>query len=296
VTHDGHRGYFHVRLVGCLVAASLGAGGFLIGAGGTAGAQGTASHSNAGNYDAAYPPPTTTTTTPSQSPPTSTGAPTVSGSPTVGGTLTAGPGKWSNNPTGFSYQWADCDASGQHCTVIPGATGSTYNVASSDLGHTIRVIVTATNGGGHGAAVSPATGVVTVPTGQVTSDLNHSLTPSGNSASINSILHNGGYTLTFSAPEGGTVTISWYEVPAGATLARAKTKHKPILVATGKRTFSKAGSGKVKIKLTKAGKKLLKHSKKLKLTAKGTFTQKGSHHAITVKKKFTVKKKNKKGH
>lgn len=42
--------------------------------------------------------------------PVSLSAPTVSGTPAVGQTLTADPGAWSNNPTGYSYQWQRCQA------------------------------------------------------------------------------------------------------------------------------------------------------------------------------------------
>ena len=279
MNNRGDRGYFYVRLVGCLIGGSLLVGGFLVGEGTAAGARG------AENYDLAY-----TTTTSSSGAPTNTSPPTISGSLTVGGTLTAGPGHWTNSPTSFTYQWADCNPSGADCIAIPGATGSTYNLGSSDLGDTIRVLVTAHNAAGHGSAVSAATNVVPAPLGEVTGAITKTLTPLGNSASINMILTNGGYVATFDAPEGGTVTITWYDVPAGATVANAHKKLKPIIVAIGTHSFSKAGTGKLKIKLTSAGRKLLKHSKKLNLTAVGTFRPKNSK-TVTVKKKFTVKKK-----
>jgi len=71
------------------------------------------------------------------------------------------------------------------------------------------------------------------------------------------------------------VTISWFQVPAGAKVS-AKAKAKPALVATGKRTFAGSGSGAVKIRLTSAGKSLLKHAKQIKLTAQGRFTPDGA--------------------
>jgi hypothetical protein len=43
----------------------------------------------------------------------------------------------------------------------------------------------------------------------------------------------------------------------------------------GQRTFSAPGTGTIEIKLTAAGRRLLKHAKKLKLTARGTFTPTG---------------------
>ena len=64
------------------------------------------------------------------------------------------------------------------------------------------------------------------------------------------------------------VTVAWYEVPAGARLAR-KAKPLPVLVAAGKLRFSAAGRGTLAIKLTPAGKVLLKHAKHVTLTARG---------------------------
>ena len=50
---------------------------------------------------------------------------------------------------------------GGHCSSISGATSSSYTLGSSDVGHTIVAVVTATNAGGSGSASSAATGVVT---------------------------------------------------------------------------------------------------------------------------------------
>jgi hypothetical protein len=65
--------------------------------------------------------------------------PTISGNPQVGGTLTASTGTWSNQPTDYTYQWDRC-LNGT-CTAIDGATGSTYNPVSADLGNTLFVYV-----------------------------------------------------------------------------------------------------------------------------------------------------------
>ena len=93
--------------------------------------------------------------------PTSTSLPTISGVAQIGQTLTAGTGSWTGSPTGFAFQWQRCNSSGTGCVDMPGATSGTYVVASADLGATIRVVVTATNGLGSGSAASPATAVVT---------------------------------------------------------------------------------------------------------------------------------------
>jgi hypothetical protein len=91
--------------------------------------------------------------------PTNTTPPTVSGTDTQGQTLSTTNGSWTGNPT-FAYQWYDCDTGGNNCTAIGGANGTTNVLTASDVGHTIRVIVFATNGNGTAAAVSGQTGVV----------------------------------------------------------------------------------------------------------------------------------------
>ncbi len=92
--------------------------------------------------------------------PTNTVAPTVSGIAQVGDTLTASTGAWSGGPTSFSYQWQDCSSSGKDCSNVSGAIASSYQLASSDVGHTVRVVVTASNEGGATAASSAVTGTV----------------------------------------------------------------------------------------------------------------------------------------
>src|SRR5204863_30615 len=72
-------------------------------------------------------------------PPASTAPPSITGSAAQGSRLTEHHGTWTNSPTGFGYRWEDCDAAGNGCTAIPGATGQTYVLAARDAGHTIRL-------------------------------------------------------------------------------------------------------------------------------------------------------------
>jgi hypothetical protein len=93
--------------------------------------------------------------------PVNTSAPAISGTAQQGDTLTASTGSWSNSPTGYTYQWQDCNSSGASCSNIAGATGTGYIVAATDIGHTIEVVVTASNAGGPTSASSSSTGTVT---------------------------------------------------------------------------------------------------------------------------------------
>jgi hypothetical protein len=80
--------------------------------------------------------------------------------------------------------------------------------------------------------------------------------------------------------------IDWYELPPGASLTK-KSKVKPVLVAAGKGSFGGAGSAQITIKLTAAGKRLLRRVKRVKLTAKGTFTPTGRA-SITTTRTFVL--------
>ena len=97
---------------------------------------------------------------PAPSAPTNIAPPTVSGTASEGQSLSATSGSWLGAPTSYAYQWQDCDASGEACSDVSGATGSNYTLGAGDVGQTVRVIVTATNAGGSAAASSGVTSVI----------------------------------------------------------------------------------------------------------------------------------------
>ena len=53
--------------------------------------------------------------------------------------LTASTGTWSVALTRADYQWRRCDADGDNCIDIPGATASTYTASPDDVGKTLVV-------------------------------------------------------------------------------------------------------------------------------------------------------------
>ena len=85
--------------------------------------------------------------------------PTITGTAEAGQTLTATRGTWSNAPTSFSFAWSRCDSSGNGCVAI-GATGKLYTATTADVGHTLRVTVTAKNTSGSAKATSSPTSIV----------------------------------------------------------------------------------------------------------------------------------------
>jgi hypothetical protein len=122
--------------------------------------------------------------------------------------------------------------------------------------------------------------------GSAAAILGPSLVPSGAAATIGAILKAGGYPATLSAPRPGTARVTWYYVPKGAHVA---AKRKPIVVASGTKTVKRAGNTKLKIKLSSAGRKMLKAAKKpVALTSRGTFTPK-SGKRVSSKRTFKLK-------
>lgn len=87
-------------------------------------------------------------------------APAILGSPKPTATLKASPGGWLNVEE-YRYEWERCNATASACVRLPWGTNQTYTLTDDDLGHRLRVIVTARNYAGETAlAASPATRVV----------------------------------------------------------------------------------------------------------------------------------------
>ena len=86
--------------------------------------------------------------------PVSSSPPGLQGPPQQEQSLTATTGAWSNEPSGYAYQWLQCSATGSACTAITGASGPSYTPTAAAVGSTVRVRVSASNATGEGA---PAT-------------------------------------------------------------------------------------------------------------------------------------------
>jgi Ig domain of plant-specific actin-binding protein len=99
--------------------------------------------------------------------------PAISGTPQQNQTLSATTGTWNGaKPQAYSFQWRRCDAVGGNCADIAGATASTYAPSADDVGHALRVRVTARNSLGARSSTSTPTGVVakaSLPSGQTIS-------------------------------------------------------------------------------------------------------------------------------
>ena len=89
------------------------------------------------------------------------GGPTLAGASRQGDTLVADPGTWTGEGIEFTYAWERCGADGAGCVRIDGATGKAYELTAADVGHRLRVVVTATNAEGTTTAASTPSAVIT---------------------------------------------------------------------------------------------------------------------------------------
>ena len=94
--------------------------------------------------------------------PSNSALPVISGSAKVGQVLSVSSGGWEGSPpTHYEYQWETCNSTGAKCKSISGATESSYELISSQVGDTLRSIVTAVNSAGSASATSDPTPVIT---------------------------------------------------------------------------------------------------------------------------------------
>jgi hypothetical protein len=96
---------------------------------------------------------------------------------------------------------------------------------------------------------------------QISAALSHVVKPHGRNAAIKRLLKNGGYTFAFAAPGTGTIDLSW----------NGRSHHHSVVVGSGTAEFGTTARGKFKLKLTKAGRALLKHGAPVKLTAHASY-------------------------
>jgi sugar lactone lactonase YvrE len=93
-------------------------------------------------------------------PPVDVTPPTITGTSRRGHTLEAEPGEWEGAEGPLEYQWQRCNSEGAACVDIGGATLSSYQLQTDDVGHRLRMRVTATNGGGETTADSDPTATI----------------------------------------------------------------------------------------------------------------------------------------
>jgi PASTA domain len=93
--------------------------------------------------------------------PTNTSVPELSGETHVGEVLFATAGAWTGlQPIEYTYQWQECDGSGNACLDLPGENAAVIEMRAEHVDSRLRVVVTARNPDGARSAVSSPSSVV----------------------------------------------------------------------------------------------------------------------------------------
>ncbi|HUF01070.1 MAG TPA: hypothetical protein VMN35_01470 [Gaiellaceae bacterium] len=97
-------------------------------------------------------------------PPVNTQSPSPGGTMVVGQVVTAESGAWvGRQPISFSYRWLRCNTAGGECARVSGAGSRSYRLTSSDVGHRMRIDVTARNAIGSRTVRSTESAIVSEP-------------------------------------------------------------------------------------------------------------------------------------
>jgi hypothetical protein len=211
--------------------------------------------------------------------------PTIAGTPRVGSQLAASGFSLSGGPaTDQYYYWYTCATPTQDGCGDLLSTDPTYTPQAADQGRYLFVDREA-------AIISGGFYLDDIYTSSAPVLVGAAVTPSPSNAFTPGKFS--GTSLSVTTPGPGVLT-SGPASTAGASKAKGfatkKKKKKKALVGKGKVTATGAGTFKLPVKLTSAGKKLLKKKHKLKVKVKVTFTPTGGIAAsktvsVTFKKK-----------
>jgi hypothetical protein len=238
--------------------------------------------------------------------PASTEAPSISGFPTVEETLSCSSGAWENGPTTYLYQWTRDSA------PILDASSAGYAVQQADQGHLLACTVTASNSAGSASAESATTAVqaaphsvtgadgegvsnrqpapprtseqsvlpppmtaepfaqlseVGPPAASIVYSLAALLTTGWSQPMVRHLSLHGAHSIWFTAPSAGAISVLW--AGAGTPASRVGTA---TTLAHGDSTFLSGVRGRLRLRLTAAGRKRLSRRRSLLVTEIATFT------------------------
>jgi hypothetical protein len=204
--------------------------------------------------------------------------PKVSGSPYAGDVLTCSPGGWSGTlPETFAYQWLSNGA------ALATQTGPTYATSATDVGHAIACEATATNGAGTSSLLSNAV-MVLRPDTELRAALQATLAQTSR-ASIKALRSHPELSLEFSAPLPGTITVSWRARVKSTGHRRSSSL---VTIASDTDSFTAPSPQRITLRLDALGRRALKRSSRLRVSAKTTFDAPGIV-TVSATKTFTLR-------
>ena len=140
--------------------------------------------------------------------PVNTALPSVVGAARAGAQITGLDGTWTGSGITYTYSWVRCDALGNGCQQVSGATRATYLLTSADVDKTLGFSVTAKNSSGSVVAAAGLVGPI-APSSNTLADIGRPFVSGAPAA---------GATLTSSAgiwtSPPSAVTYSWLRCSA----------------------------------------------------------------------------------
>jgi hypothetical protein len=207
--------------------------------------------------------------------------PAISGAATEGSALATSDGDWSGRPS-FAYEWWRCDAQGDGCSPIAGAGAATYTPTADDVGHRLRVRVTATQGGSASVDSEPSAVIASAPPGSGSADRRP---PDVKLAlartTLQKVVKRGFIPVNVTCDEACTIRLR-----ANVTRKLAR-RLGGVKIASGKGAGPAGRRVTVKVKLTRKARKALRRRKSVSFTLKATATDAaGNSGAVTRKAKL----------
>jgi hypothetical protein len=210
--------------------------------------------------------------------PFATSLPAVTGAPGLG-PFTVSDGTWSGTPA-FARQWRRCDAAGNDCTDIAGATAASYTPSSDDIGHTLRARVSATQGGQTASADSAAASGPPPPPPPPPSSEGNNVPPLLDRSAptlglklsklkLKKLLEGGFVPVVASCNEACSFSA---DLLADAKLVKRLHLAALVKVGSGKAKLGAGARKTVKVKLTRKARKGLKKARKVSFTLRTSAT------------------------
>lgn len=113
--------------------------------------------------------------------------------------------------------------------------------------------------------------------------LRRQLVPRGKSSRIGALIRHGGYSLHVRAATAGRLQMTWYASPDRFAHAGGRK----LKVASGSRSYASTARLRIRVRLTRSGKRLLKRSRRLQVTVATSFTPTGER-SIHTSMRFIV--------
>ena len=152
---------------------------------------------------------------------------TASAGARAGARVTATAGTWNGaTPLTYTTTWLRCDAGGAACTVVAGATGTSYTLTAADVGSRMRARVTAANATAETGADSAPSGAVTAAAAPAATPATPAPTPAATPRPAATAPAPVATTTTTPATKTGTTKTKPGAKTAGATGAQAKATAK----------------------------------------------------------------------